>query len=156
MEAILKNKALVAAGVVVVIILAIFGVLASRSSVQPSAPQTATKEEAEEAPVPTVDSSVKVTLEPLNSNREVKITVNNAPKGTNTIDVEMSYETTDQSLEGVIGQIKISDGSGTEKFTLGTCSSGTCRYHSLASDIRLVLKFNGDYGEKIFENSYAL
>lgn len=159
MEALRKNKLYIVAATVLVVVVSVFGIMASRSDNKPTEAKTKqiVKEEDDyDKPIPTVDSSVEIVLKPLNDNREVEISIAKAPSGTKTVDVEMSYETADQSLEGVIGEIRVADGSGSQKFTLGTCSSGTCRYHKLASDIKLVLKFNGDYGEKILEKSYSL
>lgn len=151
-----QNKLyLIIAGVVLVIGVVGFAMTAKKQAPPTPTTETAAEEEMDE-PIPTVDASVGVELEAINSKREAQITVTNAPKGTESIDVEMSYETADKSLEGVIGEIKVKDGKGMDKFTLGTCSSGTCRYHDITSEIKLFLKFNGDYGEQIFEKSYKI
>jgi len=41
----------------------------------------------------------------------------------------LSYESNGKS-EGVVGSIKPSEGSATRELLFGTCSSGTCRYHT--------------------------
>lgn len=115
--------------------------------------ETNTEEEA----IPPVDASVKVDLTGTNSNRDVTISVKGIPKGTQTIDYELSYDTKAQGLQGVIGTITLDNETEAEKkITLGTCSSGTCVYHEVSGKIKVSLKFTGDYGERIFEKEYAL
>jgi len=120
------------------------------------------KDEAEETVVedliPTVDASVKVALDAADaSNREVILTASNIPAGTSSVDYELAYQTAAQGLQGVIGTITSISGRGFEKtLTLGTCSSGACVYHQVVGKIKVTLKFNGDYGEKLFEKEFAL
>lgn len=107
--------------------------------------------------LPTVDSSVKVSLEGVNGNKEVNLTVSGIPGNTDSVDYELSYQTASQGLQGVIGTVVTTGKSKFEKkLTLGTCSSGTCVYHQVVGKIKLTLKFSGDYGEKIFEKEYEL
>jgi hypothetical protein len=42
------------------------------------------------------------------------------------------------------------------KIVLGTCSSGTCRYHNIVGDVKVFMKFTGDYGSKVFEKEFSL
>lgn len=149
-----KNKIIVI-GIVVLLLIAVGAFAFTRNNSAP-VEETTSAEEQEEAPIPTVDSSVKVDLESLNGGKEVEISVSAAPKGTEDIDVELSYETSDKGLQGAIGTIMVENGSGSKKITLGTCSSGTCVYHDVSSDIKVYLKFNGDYGEQIFEKNFKL
>src|SRR3989344_1884687 len=120
------------------------------------------KDEAEETVVedliPTVDASVKVALDAADaSNREVILTASNIPAGTSSVDYELAYQTAAQGLQGVIGTITSIKSRGFEKtLTLGTCSSGACVYHQVVGKIKVTLKFNGDYGEKLFEKEFAL
>jgi hypothetical protein len=155
-EFIEKNKRLVIAGTVIVVLLVVGGIFMSSRNQQPAQTAEVTQEEDFEAPIPTVDPSVKVQLEPINGGQEVEITVDAAPEGTDTIDVELSYETADKGLQGAIGTIEVDGRKGMKKITLGTCSSGTCVYHDVSSDIKVYLKFNGDYGEQIFEKSFSI
>ena len=107
--------------------------------------------------IPTVDSSVEVTLESALGNKEVTLSINNIPKNTKTIDYELSYQTEKQGLQGVIGTIKLdNEKSYQKKLTLGTCSSGTCVYHTVIGKIKLNLRFTGDYGERVFEKEVSL
>lgn len=107
--------------------------------------------------LPTVDSSVKVSLTGTNSNKDVTLEVTNLPNGTEFVDYELSYQTASQGLQGVIGTVQTEGESTIEKeLTLGTCSSGTCVYHQVVGKINLTLKFTGSYGERIFEKEYEL
>lgn len=121
--------------------------------------------------IPTVSSSVKVDFKIIKKG-EALLTVFNEPKNTSSIDFEISYQVINNDVseggegtvtQGAIGKCyKISNqwqcgesNNGMErKIILGTCSSGTCRYHNIVGQIKLVLKFTGDYGQKIFEKEY--
>ena len=109
-----------------------------------------------EAVIPTVDSAVKVDLTSVNG-KEVTLSIVGIPSGTTSIDYELSYQTAQQGLQGVIGTIQIANESKYDKkLTLGTCSSGTCVYHQVVGKIKLTLRFTSDQGEKIFEKEYSL
>ncbi|MEK7070459.1 MAG: hypothetical protein AAB966_01495 [Patescibacteria group bacterium] len=94
--------------------------------------------------------------------------IQNAPGGTQTADLELTYnrerQTTDEgdsSLipDGAIASCEFKNGSrNCEKdgITLGTCSSGVCRYHKVVGKVKLSILFSGSYGKKAFEKEYAL
>lgn len=149
-----KQKKMILIGItVVVLIIASFWLIGRKSSIQK---ETSDLEPTEEI-LPTVDDSVKVSLEGVSGNREVSLLVSNLPNGTESVDYELSYQTASQGLQGVIGTVP-TDGESSfkKKLTLGTCSSGTCVYHQVVGKIKLTLKFSGNYGEKIFEKEYEL
>ena len=106
--------------------------------------------------LPTVDSSVLVSLTAQSGNKELLLKASNIPSGTQSVDYELSYQTAQQGLQGVIGTVSSEGSSFEKKLTLGTCSSGTCVYHQVVGKIKLTLKFTGDYGEKLFEKEYEL
>ncbi len=122
-----------------------------------------------ETVIPTVDTSVKVTLEPIKTG-EVKLVINNPPAGTQLVEFEMSYSTASSEagggtgLEGSFGRCYLiktrwecgeGDSNG-RKIILGTCSSGTCRYHKVIGPVSIRLRFSGSYGEKIFEKDFSI
>lgn len=110
-----------------------------------------------EAVIPTIDNSVKVNFASIIGRQEMALNINNIPLGTNSIDYELSYQTRQQGLQGVIGTISPSGKSSYEKkITLGTCSSGKCVYHEVVGKIKLTLKFSGDYGERLFEKEFEI
>ncbi len=149
-----KKKIIAAAVVVVALGIVFFVVLKGR--------KTQTKSSAEVLPtqelIPTVDSSVKVELLAKISGKEVILKIGDIPKGTQSIEYSLSYDTKKQSMQGVIGTVTLKEGeSEYEKdITLGTCSSGRCVYHEVVGTIKLSLKFIGDYGERIFEKEYEI
>lgn len=112
----------------------------------------------DELVIPTIDSSVKVELIPLTNKREVSLNVDEIPNSTESVDYELSYQTKEQGLQGVIGTITLNniEKKFEKKITLGTCSSGRCVYHEVVSKIKLTLKFTGNYGEKIFEKEFEI
>lgn len=153
MEIIKKKPVIIAGGIIIFIILA-FIVISRFLSPGQEAVST-DKQLVQEELIPTVDSSVIVTLRHTIDGKEVILKVENAPAGTESIDYELSYQTEKQGLQGVIGVITLSGKNGYEKqMTLGTCSSGRCVYHEVMGKIKVNLKFTGSYGEKVFEKEF--
>lgn len=115
-----------------------------------------------------VDSSVKVNLEDGARKGEVRITVKDAPEGTKKAEMELTYnraaraeDDTDSDVipDGVLTGCDFKSGQNScskEGITLGTCSSGVCRYHSVVGSIKLSIIFSGSYGERSFEKEYKL
>ena len=115
-----------------------------------------------------VDSSVIVNVEEATRKGEVEITVKNAPKGTAKAEMELTYnrekrpeDETDSDVipDGVLAGCEFKSGQRScvkTGITLGTCSSGVCRYHTVVGSIRLSIIFTGSYGERSFEKEYKL
>lgn len=159
-----KRLFIIIGGVVIVLLLVggIFLIKGKKQEKQPLQNEPLQNEEV----IPTVDSSVKIDLESLPGKKEVVLSVKNIPAQTDSIEYEISYDAVGQGPQGAIGQcykvrperescdfFQLSNG---KKITLGTCSSGTCVYHTVTGPVRLFLKFIGKYGEKIFEKEYTL
>ncbi|KKQ02185.1 MAG: hypothetical protein US11_C0001G0144 [Candidatus Roizmanbacteria bacterium GW2011_GWA2_36_23] len=105
----------------------------------------------------TIDSSVVIDLISSGGGKEAILTISNIPDSTVSIDYELSYQTKQQGLQGVIGTITLDNEKEYEKkLTLGTCSSGSCVYHQVEGMVRVSLKFTGNYGDKIFEKEYKI
>ncbi len=148
-----EQKKYLMIGVVVVLLIVGFWLFTRNNNVKN---QTEDQTPTEEL-LPTVDSSVKVSLKGTVGNKEVSLEVSNIPGGTESVDYELSYQTASQGLQGVIGTVSTEGKSNFKKqLTLGTCSSGTCVYHQVVGKINLTLKFTGDYGAKIFEKEFGL
>lgn len=127
--------------------------------------------EQKEIIIPTVDSSVKVDLKFIKKG-EISLKIINEPKKTDFIEFELVYQVLNNDIsegeenlieQGALGkcykikdywQCGESDNYGGRKIILGTCSSGVCRYHNIIGKIKIILKFSGDYGQKIFEKEY--
>jgi len=149
-----EQKKYLLIGGIVLVLLVIGYLLFGRGK---AASQPVTDIEPTEEILPTVDSSVKVILTGTNSNHEVNLEVKNIPSKTESVDYELSYQTASQGLQGVIGTVMTEGKSSIEKkLTLGTCSSGTCVYHQVVGKIKLIIKFLGEYGERLFEKEYEL
>ena len=153
----LDKKKLMLIGGVVLTVLIVGGVLIS------SRKSDVNKQENEdllptEVVIPTVDSSVSVDLISTSAGREVTLQIKKIPTGTDSVDYELSYQTRQQGLQGVIGTIQMKKGESEidKTLTLGTCSSGTCIYHQVVGKVRLNLRFTGDYGDKVFEKEYEI
>lgn len=157
MQSLLKNKKMVGGvlGIVIVIIL-VLGFLFMRNG--QSTPKTSTVLSPTAEAIPTVDSSVKVNLAYSVPGKEAKLTIDGVPSGTTSMDYELSYQTAKQGLQGVIGTISTdtSNSMYEKKLTLGTCSSGTCVYHEVVGKIQVTIRFNGSYGEKLFQKEFSL
>ena len=103
-----------------------------------------------------VDESVKVDFVSKNK-REAAISVSAVPSGTETIEYEVSYNTVEDIPQGAIGALEVSGSTASKDgITFGTCSSGTCRYHNVAGNAKVVLKFTGSYGDRLFEKEFPL
>lgn len=150
-----KKKLIISGVILLIILLGSFVVMSRKSSTQK---QTTVEALPTEEVIPTVDSNVRVDLVSSSAGREVTLQIKNIPAGTNTIDYELSYQTKQQGLQGVIGTIQPKKGESDfdKSLTLGTCSSGTCIYHEVVGKIRLNLRFTGDYGNKVFEKEYNI
>ena len=111
-----------------------------------------------EGVIPTVDSSVQVDLVKSSTSKDVTLKIQGIPTDTQAIDYELSYEEKTKGLQGAIGSISVTSNEKTfsKQITLGTCSSGKCVYHEVVGKIKVTLKFSGPYGEKAYENEYAI
>lgn len=144
---------------IALVILIGLGAVMFKNSKSPAQKQPAKQLDASEA-IPTVDASVKVDLEGVQGNKEVVISVSGIPNGTQQIEYEMSYNTKEDVPQGLYGKIDMSEEKSKDsverKVTLGTCSSGTCKYHNVTGPIKASLKFSGSYGERLFEKNFTL
>lgn len=158
-EELLKNKKAVAVGIVIFIL--IFGFIGVQIASKGSKKQESKTEKEgvlpESREIPTVDASVKVDLASVKNGREVLLSIDGIPDGTAEIEYELSYLAKGDLPKGVIGTIKMNSKNSIERqITLGTCSSGTCIYDEGVQSVKVSLKFNGDYGSKIFEKEFDL
>lgn len=161
-----KNKKVIGLVVlsVIVIMAVAWGIIASRSSRSSADGDLIENEEV----IPTVDSSVKVELTEGDKKGEVTISIKNAPAGSKKAEIELNYnrkrqpqdETVDDEIpDGALSSCTFKGGSRNctkEGITLGTCSSGVCRYHQVVGKIKLTITFEGSYGKRLFTKEYEL
>jgi hypothetical protein len=150
-----SKKKYIIAGVILVLVLIIGAFFLLNQKPKETEKQSAMPTE---AVIPTVDSSVIVLLESKIAGKELALKVSGIPKGTTSFEYSLSYDTKAQGIQGIIGTVTLTNNASSyeKDLTLGTCSSGKCVYHEVVGAITLSLKFNGDYGEKIFEKEYTL
>ena len=148
----LNKKSYIIGAVLLVLLTTVFFVFGRKQAPKEIINETSEIEEL----IPTIDSSVKVSLDSVAGSKELLLKVDNLPSNTKSVDYELSYQTAQQGLQGVIGTITNEKDSFEKKLTLGTCSSGTCVYHQVVGKIKLTLKFTGGYGEKIFGKEYEI
>ena len=150
-----KNLYIIIGGIILVLLAAAiyFFTLPDKATSETAQDKDSVFEEPREV-IPTVDSSVKVTIK---GKTEAVIQVSGIPDGTKEIEYELSYNTSTGSIEGVFGLIEV-DGSdkASEDVTFGTCSSGVCRYHEIKGMVSGTFKFSGSYGEKLLESTFDL
>lgn len=104
------------------------------------APETADREEAvKELPS---EERPYISLTPNVAGNELKLAVARIPAGVSVVEYELVYDTAASVTQGVPGSVDVSGKSTLErKLTLGTCSSGVCRYDKGVKDIKISLKF---------------
>lgn len=149
-----KNNIIIGFIVLVLVLGSLSMVILGRKSVNKTPVVTPTEEEI----APTVDSSVKVTMKSKNNKRAVDLTIDGIPSSTESIEYEISYQSKQRGLQGIIGmiQVKEDEKSRTISREFGTCSSGTCIYDEVVGNIKLGLVFDGAYGKRSFDKEYEL
>jgi hypothetical protein len=111
--------------------------------------------------IPTTEKNVQTSLEFINQKQKLKVGIVGIPGGTKMMDYELTYSTSNQGVQGVIGQATPKEDGGTFdsdhefEITLGTCSSNVCTYHDLTGSIAVTIKFEGAYGAKLYRNEYV-
>jgi len=110
--------------------------------------------------LPTVADTVIVKITSDAKKQEASLNITGVPEGTESIEYELSYDADidgEKVPKGVIGTIEF-DGKEPVKrqITLGTCSSGTCKYDKGITSIKASLKFTGSYGGQLFEGEFEL
>ena len=146
----------------------VFGVWFASNAVNKNKGQSTENVLENEPTIAPVDSSVIVNLEEAAKKGEVEISVKNAPKGTKKADMMLTYNRAARAEDDADSDV-IPDGGLTAcefksdqrscvktGITLGTCSSGVCRYHTVVGNIKLSIIFTGSYGERSFEKEYKL
>lgn len=103
--------------------------------------------------VPVVEEKVEVLtpeeigleVQVRSDSKAMKFTITK-PNGITSVDYQISYTKEingEEVPEGLIGQVEVTPGSdelGIKYREFGTCSSGTCRYDKVISDVKLTLK----------------
>lgn len=157
-----NTKIVVAILIAVAACILVFIVVVMRKPAPAKVTKTSTLVESQDetGPIPTVGADVKVRLVSVQAKKEVKLLVEGVPAKTTSIEYELTYSTTEQDSEGIFSTAKLKPGETSfpsvfdRQITLGTCSRNVCRYHNITSDIMVRLKFEGEYGSKLFEKNF--
>lgn len=147
--------------IIVLIVLTILAVIIKTVT----APKNAQEQDISPTPVealPTIDeNSVDVSLNFVDNNRALVLSIKSIPDATVSIDYEVSYTTGEGIPKGNIGTIRLKSGQREierkgEELTLGTCSRGRCVYYQGVESVNLSLKFNSSDGSSaIFQKEYS-
>ncbi len=154
---------MIAAGIGLVALVMVVGMLMMRKPATTEVKRTSQllDSQDENEVIPTVGPEVKVKLVSIQPKKEVKLVVEGVPDKTSIIEYEFTYSTKEQESEGVFSTAKPKDGATSfpklfeRQITLGTCSKNVCRYHNITSDVVVRLKFEGEYGSRLFEKSFS-
>lgn len=152
----IKKQYIIIGVVIALVIAGISGFFMMRGGAEQIVKQP--QEQEEDKVIPPVDSSVEVEVSPKEAGKKIFLAISKIPEGTESVDYEVTYETKDGGLQGVSSSIETEGKDSYEKdFVLGTCSTGgKCVYHQVSGPVKVSLKFNGSYGERIFEKEFEL
>jgi hypothetical protein len=157
----MNKKTILPIAAIALVVLALVGYLVTRPAAPPLAKKAIQITQAPENEIiPTVGPEVQVSLKSITPKQEIKLIVEGVPDKTTSIEYELTYSTKKQESEGVFSTAKPKEPATTfgktfeRQITLGTCSRNVCTYHEITSDIKVTLKFEGDYGSKLFQKEF--
>ena len=155
MKVLKANKMLIGVIVLGIVALGMVGFGIWKFVLAPTPEATVEEEDVE---LPVVDSSVKVDLVARDDKRAVNLKIAGIPKGTESIEYELSYDTSAGLPKGALGTIRLKDGESSveREILLGTCSRNVCKYDEGVTKINLVLRFNHPKGSSQFQKEYEL
>lgn len=106
--------------------------------------------------LPPADPNIVVELIPLTSGQTVDLRISKIPNDIASVEYELKYKTNNKT-EGVFGTAQVEDSRVTREITLGTCSSGVCKYHTIPDGKgTLTIKFNSSKGATRFQKEFKL
>lgn len=100
-----------------------------------------------------------ITLTPNSAGQVLSLSVTKIDDKAASLEYELVYNTDKGILQGVPGSVDLEGKSGlTRDLTLGTCSSGVCRYDKGVKDINLTIRLRNDKGKLLgkFSTGVAL
>lgn len=154
MKELLKDKRIVIAGAVVLVLIvlgALFFLLLGKSSNQVNQNANAVPTE---IPIPTISAkSIGLTLALGRAGQTVIVTVDN-PEGITAIEYELSYISEGDLPRGAIGELDVTKKPVRKEITLGTCSD-VCHYDKNVTDIKIILKVTKEDG-KVYQAEQPL
>ncbi len=143
-----KRKVLYSVVVLIIVMALIFIFFIKGRDRRNTAKSNAQEVEKEDA---NILADVKVKVDRFKKPHTLLLEVDNIPSGTNSVEYEITYETLDKGIQGVMGNVSSSEfknNSFKRDILFGTCSAGKCVYHKVKGKIELSLTFVGSYGRK--------
>ncbi len=157
----MNKKTILPIAAIALVVIVLAGYLLTRPAAPPLVKKTIQITQAPENEIiPTVGPEVQVSLKPITPKQEIKLTIEGVPEKTTSIEYELTYSTKEQESEGVFSTARPKEPATTfgtlfeRQITLGTCSRNVCRYHAITSDMKVTVKFEGDYGSKLFQKEF--
>lgn len=160
-----KNKKIIIALGLIILSILLVGVIITLTRPKASVSTTSKTSKLAESQIdseviPTVGPEVKVKIVSIDPKKVVKLVVDGVPSNTTSLEYEFIYSTSEQDSEGVFSTAKPKEGLKSfpktfeREITLGTCSRNVCRYHVITSKITIRLKFEGDYGSRLYQKDF--
>lgn len=152
----MKKAVLIIVPILIIILGGGFFVLKSRQAGQGPVEPTPTVEQIETLP----EGALTASFTSLGG-RNYRFTLEKIPDGVVSLSYEISYETTNRGMQGVISSpIEIKSGQTTyqnDKFLFGTCSKNKCVYDEGVSNLEITVRLvYQDNKEKIWKKSLNL
>lgn len=150
----LKNRKVVIAGGIVVLLVLFLGFLFLSNKSSNNQNNQDTSALPTQIPVPTITAdSLGLTLKAGAGGKTVIVTLANVT-GITAVEYELSYTSKGDIPRGAIGQLDLTKKPVSKEITLGTCSD-KCHYDEEVSNIKIVLKITKDDG-KVYQAEQAL
>ena len=153
-----NNKLIIIVGVIILAVLVSGGYFVISSNKQSSNKQAQTPQIQDEAAEPISAKEIGLKLTIRDDKKAIKFSIENATD-IESVDYQISYTKEvkgEEVPEGLIGEAKPEDGKIEIKYReFGTCSSGTCRYDTVVSPIKVTLKIVKTNG-KVYQTEESI
>lgn len=144
MQNLMKNKLVLLGGIAVIVVAIVAGFLFMQNNKKSAEPIE--EETVEEQALQLKAEDIGLKLTPNANNTEVTMEITDVSKF-NSFDYEMSY---DADVEGEIvprgaigsGKVESGESSITREITIGTCSSGKCKFDKGVTKISFIIRLN--------------
>jgi hypothetical protein len=150
----LKDKRILIAGVVLILIVAGIGIFLFFNSTSTKQAQNVNETPTQTPQIPTISAdSIGLTLKPGIGGKTVLVSISNT-NGIKAIDYELSYISKGNIPRGAIGSFDLTKKTVSKEIILGTCSD-VCHYDTDISNIKIILKITKNDG-KVYQSQAFL
>ncbi len=141
----LKNRKVIVAGGIIVLLLLFVGFLFLNGKISNQNQNQNANTLPTQIPIPTITAdSIGLSLKMGTAGKTVIVSLENT-EGITAVEYELSYTSKGDIPRGAIGQLDLTKKTVSKEITLGTCSD-TCHYDEGVSNIKIVLKITKDDG----------